>query len=75
MSIFDNKVVYFSKINISLNCKGKDLKFVPLNYRLATTLFILSFYRVPTGYFNQSIKNVVDTLKLLYKPKAEFVET
>lgn len=30
---------------------------------------------MPTGYFNQSIKNVVETLKLQYKPKAEFVET
>jgi len=30
-------------------------------------------YRAPTGDFNQFIKKLDDTLKYLYKPKAEFL--
>jgi hypothetical protein len=39
----------------------------------ASKLIILSLYRAPTGDFNRFIKNVDDTLKYLYKPKAEFL--
>ena len=36
-------------------------------------LIILSSYRVPTGDFNQFIKNLDDALKYLYKPKVELL--
>jgi hypothetical protein len=39
----------------------------------ASKLMTLSLYRAPTGEFNQFIKNLDDTLKYLYKPKAEFL--
>jgi hypothetical protein len=39
----------------------------------ASKLIILSLYRAPTRDFNQFIKNLDDTLKHLYKPKAEFL--
>jgi hypothetical protein len=38
-----------------------------------TKLIIFCLYRAPTGDFNQFIKRLDDTLKLLYKPKAEFL--
>jgi hypothetical protein len=38
----------------------------------ATKLIIFCLYRAPTGDFDQFIKCLDDTLKLLYKPKAEF---
>jgi hypothetical protein len=39
----------------------------------ATKLIIFCLYRAPAGYFNQFINCLDDTLKLLYKPKAEFL--
>jgi hypothetical protein len=39
----------------------------------ASKLIILSLYRRPAGDFNQFIENLYDTLKYLYKPKAEFL--
>jgi uncharacterized membrane protein YbaN (DUF454 family) len=36
-------------------------------------VIILSLYRVPTGYFNQFIKNLGDALKHLYKSKPELL--
>jgi hypothetical protein len=38
-----------------------------------TKLIVFCLYRAPTGDFNQFIKHLDDTLKLLYKPKAEFL--
>jgi len=39
----------------------------------AFKLIVLCIYRAPTGDFNQFFKKLDDTLKYLYKPKAEFV--
>ena len=39
----------------------------------ASKLIILCIYRTPTGDFNQFLKELDDTLKYLYKPKAEFL--
>jgi hypothetical protein len=33
----------------------------------------LNLYRAPAGDFNRFIKNLDDTLKYLYKPKAQFL--
>ena len=39
----------------------------------ANKLIILSLYRAPIGDFNLFIKDLNDTLKYMYKPKAEFL--
>jgi exonuclease III len=66
--------LYFSKINISRNCKEKDFKICAVKVETKSSkLIILSLYRVPTGHFNQFIKNLDDTLKHLYKPEAELL--
>jgi hypothetical protein len=39
----------------------------------SSKLITLSIYRVPTGDFNQLIKNTDDALKHLYELKAEFL--
>jgi hypothetical protein len=50
--------MYFSKINISYNCKYKDLKICAVEVETKPSeLIILSIHRAPTGDFNQFIKN------------------
>jgi len=50
--------MYFSKINISHNCKYKDLEICAVEVETKSyELIILSIYRAPTGDFNQFIKN------------------
>ena len=69
--IFFRIDLYFSKINISTKgygnvCHSTETK--------SSKLIISSLYTVPTGDFNQCIKkNLIDTLKHLYKPKTEFL--
>jgi hypothetical protein len=56
--IFVHKDLYFSKINISYNCKEKDLEIFALELETKTLkLIILSLHRTPIGGFNQFIKN------------------
>ena len=72
--IFVHKDLHFSKINISRNCKEKDLEICAIE--LATKspkLIILSLYKVPTGDLNQFIKKIGDAMKHLYKPKEELL--
>jgi hypothetical protein len=48
--IFVRKDLYFSKIDISHNCKEKDLEICAVELETkASKLFTLSLYRVPTG--------------------------
>jgi exonuclease III len=72
--IFVRKDLYFSKINISHDCREKDVEIcaIELETKLCK-LIILSLYRAPAGDFNQFIKNLDDALKHQYKPKAEFL--
>jgi hypothetical protein len=63
-----------NKIDISHNCKEKDLEICAVQLETeASKLIILSLYRAPTGDFNRFIKNLYDTLKYLYKPKLNFL--
>jgi len=39
----------------------------------ASKVIVLCIYRAPTGDFNHFLKKLDDTLKYLYKPKAEFI--
>ena len=72
--IFVRKDLYFNKINISPNCKEKDLEIcaIKLETKLSK-LIILNLYRTPTRDFNQFIKMLEGALKYLHKPKAEFL--
>jgi hypothetical protein len=55
--VFVQKDLYFSKIDISHNCKEKDLEICAVELEIkASKLIILSLYREPTGDFNQFIK-------------------
>jgi hypothetical protein len=66
--------LYFSKIDISHNCKEKVLEIWAVEVETkASKLIILSLYRAPTGYFNRFIKKLDDTLKHLCKPKSELL--
>jgi hypothetical protein len=61
-----------NKIDISHSCIDKDLEICAVELETeACKLIILSLYRAPIGDFNWFIKNLDDTLKYLYKPKAE----
>jgi hypothetical protein len=64
--IFVRKDLYFNKIDISHNSREKDLEICAVEIETkATKLIIFCLYRAPTGNFNQSIKHLDDTLKLL----------
>jgi hypothetical protein len=67
--------IYISTKLISVNnCKEKDLEICATQLEIKTPkLVIFSLYRAPTRGFNQFIKDPFDTLKYLYKPKAEFL--
>jgi hypothetical protein len=68
------KDLYFRNFNISHNCKENDLEICAVElYTRSSKLIILNLYREPTGDFNQFIKNLYDTLKRLYKPKANSI--
>jgi exonuclease III len=72
--IFVRKDLNAIKIDNSHNCTEKDLEICAVELETETSkLIILSLYRAPTGDFNWFIKNLDDTLKYLYKPKAEFL--
>jgi hypothetical protein len=73
--VFVRKDLYFSAINISHNCRDKDLEICAIELEAKSSkLIIFSLYRVPTGYFNQFVKkNLDDTLKDLYKPREELL--
>jgi exonuclease III len=72
--IFVRKGLYFNKIGSSHNSRENDLEICAVEIETkATKLFIFRLYIAPTGDFNQFIKRLDDTLKLLYKPKAEFL--
>ena len=56
MCIFVHKDLHFSKINISPNCKEKDLEICAIKLETKSSkLIILNLYRAPTGDFNQFI--------------------
>ena len=55
-----------------LSRKGFEICAVELQTKLSK-LIILSSYKVPTGDFNQFIKNLDDASKYLYKPKVELL--
>jgi hypothetical protein len=67
--------LYFSKINISCNCKEKYLEIcaVALETKSSTIIILISSYRVPIEDVNQFMKNLDDALKHMYKPEAEFL--
>jgi hypothetical protein len=72
--IFVRKDLNANKIDISHNCIEKGLEICAVELETeASKLIILSLYRAPTGDFNPFIKNLDDTLKYLYKPKAELI--
>ena len=72
--IFARKDMNVNKIDISQNCKERDLEICAVELKTkASKLIILSIYRAPTGDFNRSLKNLDDTVKYLHKPKAEFL--
>jgi len=72
--IFVHKDLNFNEIDISHNCREKDLKVCAVELEIeASKLIVLCIYRAPTGDFNQFLKKLDDTLKYLYKPKAEFL--
>jgi len=55
-------------------CQEKDLEICAVELQTKSSkLIILSSYRVPTGDFNEFIKNLDDALKFLYKPKLELL--
>ena len=63
-----------NKIDISQNCKEKDLEICAMELKTkASKLIILSIYRAPVGDFSRFLKNLDDTLKYLHKPKVEFL--
>jgi hypothetical protein len=56
--------LYSSKIDISHNCKVKDLEIYAVELETkASKLIILSLYKVPTGDFNQFIKKLDDNFE------------
>jgi hypothetical protein len=58
--IFVQKCLYFSQIDISHNCKEKDLEICAVELETkASRLIILNLYRAPTGNFNRFIKNLM----------------
>jgi len=64
----------FIKTCISANCQEKDLEICAVELQTKSSkLIILSSYRVPTGDFNEFIKNLDGALKYLYKPKVELL--
>jgi hypothetical protein len=71
---FVHKDLYFTKINISHNCREKYLEICAIKLEIKSyKLITLNLQRTPTGDFNQSIKNVDGALKYPYKPKVEFL--
>jgi exonuclease III len=72
--IFVCKDLNVNKIDISHNCREKDLEICAVELETeALKLIVLSVYRAPTGDFNQFLKKLDDTLKYLHKPKTEFL--
>jgi hypothetical protein len=68
---FFRKDLCFRNFNISHDYKEKDLEICAVELETRSSkLIILLFYRAPTGDFNQFIQNLHDTLKHLYKPRA-----
>jgi hypothetical protein len=54
--------------------KKKDLEICANQLETkASKLIIVSLYRAHTGALNQFVNDPFDTLKYLYKPKAEFL--
>jgi hypothetical protein len=71
---FVHKEPYCSKINISCNCKEKNLKIS--NFELdikSSTLNILSLFIASTGDLDLFKKNLNDVLKHQCNPKAELL--
>ena len=57
MCIVVSNDLYFSKINISHNCKEKDFEICATELETKSSkLIILSLHRAPTGDFNQFIQ-------------------
>ena len=74
MCIFVRKALNFNKIDIPHTCTEKDLEICAVDMEIeASKLIVLCIYRAPIGDFNQFLKKLDDTLKYLYKPKAEFL--
>jgi hypothetical protein len=72
--VFVCKDLHVKKIGNSRNCKEKYLEICAVELETESSKFIiLSLNRVPTGDFSKFGKNPEDTLKYLYKPKAEFL--
>jgi len=72
--IFVRKDLCWGKINISHNCKEKDLEICAAELETKSSkLIILSLHRASTGDFKRFIRNLDDALKYLYKPKVEFL--
>jgi hypothetical protein len=74
LCIFVCKDLYFSKINISHNCKEKDLEICAIKLGTKPSkLIIINLSRAPTADFNQFMKNLDGALKYMQKPTAEFL--
>jgi hypothetical protein len=72
--IFVSKDLHWSKLNISHNCKEKDLEICAVELETKSfKLIILSLHRASTGDFKPSIMNLDDTLKYPCKTKVEFL--
>jgi len=68
------KNLYFNKINISHNCKEKDLERCGVELvTKSSKLIILRLYRVSTRDINQYTKNLHDALTQLYKLQAQIL--
>ena len=68
------KTFISEKLNISCNCREEALEIFANELQTKSyKLIILSIYRVPTGDFNQFIKNLDDALKHPYKSKPELL--
>jgi len=72
--IFVRKDMNIKKIDISHNCREKDLEICAVELETeASKLIVLSVIEFLKEILSNSLKKLDDTLKYLYKPTAEFL--
>jgi exonuclease III len=66
--------IKFTATDLTQYCDDKNLEICALKIKVAKqNIIVICIYRSPHGNFEYFIKKLYNVLKILYKPKTEFV--